>query len=112
LVGEYLNGRRAGVHASNFDRVEINRWVNYLRTRSGQRIVEFKVNQHTEIPSVQGFWNPFTNSPTDRNIIQYPNQEIGFYAPGDLSATERLLEMIKEKQPGNVQVIEGEEEEH
>lgn len=111
LIGEYLNGRRASVHVSNFDRAEVNRWVSYLRTRSGQRIVHFKVPQRTPYPSIQGFWNPFTNVPTDRNIIQYPNHEIGLYAPTDLTATERLLAMIKEKQPGNVQIIEENETE-
>lgn len=109
ILGEYLNGRCCSVHASKYEREEIVRWVNYLRTRSGQRIVHFKIPQHTEYPSIQGFWNPFTNLPTDRNVMQYPNSEIGLYAPGDLTATERLLALIKANQPGNVQIIEEDE---
>ena len=57
MIGEYLNGsRQVRINVHNFDHNEIQLWVNYLRTRSGNRIVAFEQVCHfsysTRVPNL------------------------------------------------------------
>ncbi|VDP05213.1 unnamed protein product [Soboliphyme baturini] len=91
-------------------RLEVNKWVNYLRTRSGFPIVKFEEMQHTESPSIQGFWNPFLNTPTAFNVAEFPDDEAGIYQADKLSATEMVLKMAedcRQQDLKNVVVTEG-----
>lgn len=71
LIGEYLNNRKALIRVEDMPREDIAKWVNYLRTRSGRRIVRFETPMRTEVPSLQG-------NPTDYGIVRSNNN--GFYS--------------------------------
>ncbi|KAL1229961.1 39S ribosomal protein L43, mitochondrial [Trichinella pseudospiralis] len=97
IVGEYLNGRLASVRASNFSRLEVKQWVNYLRSRSGFPIVHFNENQRTLCPSIQGYWNPFENAPSCNNVKTFPLEDGGPLKNFPPSASDILIEMAKQQ---------------
>lgn len=105
LQGEYLNGRKCTVKTSKFDRSEIQKWIEYLRTRSGQPIVRHEQHNRTETPSIQGIWNPFVNSPTEMNITQFPNETLGACNTDEMTATEILMKISKENKK-NVKILQ------
>lgn len=65
----------------NFTRDETFKWINLMKTRSGMPLVRYRVNWHTELPSVQGVWTPFTNREPWLNIAEFPNVRfaIGYF---------------------------------
>ena len=75
---------------------QICHWMEHFRTRSGVEIVRLRKSWHTDSPSVQGPWTPFTNKDTSWNVTQFPNLEIGRCTPLEPSATERLMELAKQ----------------
>lgn len=74
---------------------EICQWIEHLRTRSGAQIVRLRKQWHTETPSIQGVWSPFTNRDTRLNVTEFPNEELSeaFKEP---SATDQILQMAKQ----------------
>ncbi len=73
LVAEYLNGQREHMSCHNFTREEVLKWVEYLRTRSGEPVERLRRFQHTDYPSIQGVWTPFTNASPHNNVTQFPD---------------------------------------
>lgn len=105
MQGEYLNGRICNVSTINFEPSDIKKWLEYLRTRSGQRIVRYEQHNRTEIPSVQGLWHPFLNYPTEMNVAKYPDENLGLVNTDEKSATEILMEIAKQKRE-NIKILE------
>ncbi|XKL59893.1 hypothetical protein PGB90_000909 [Kerria lacca] len=95
VISEYLNGERHYMNFHNFTRDNTNKWLNFLRTRVGIKTIRFRKLQHTELPSIQGVWSPFTNKSPELNITSFPNEK--FLQPKHLpeSATERLRKMFE-----------------
>lgn len=56
---------------------------------------------HTDCPSIQGVWSPFTNKDPTMNVTQFPSEEYSRPAWEEKSATEELLEMIENQQLDN-----------
>lgn len=56
---------------------------------------------HTECPSVQGVWSPFTNMDPALNVTQFPNEELSKPVWEEKSATEELLEIINKQKVSN-----------
>uniref|UniRef100_A0A914WAB3 Large ribosomal subunit protein mL43 n=1 Tax=Plectus sambesii TaxID=2011161 RepID=A0A914WAB3_9BILA len=106
LVGEYLNGRTASTLVKNMDRDEVARHVNYLRTRSGQRIVQFERDEATNNPSVQGMWHPMLHQDTAMNSAALPDATFSKHHSSKQSATERVLQMLEEARVTNVQLVD------
>jgi large subunit ribosomal protein L43 len=103
VVAEFLNGREASVHISNFNRIEVNQWMNYLRTRSGEPIHELMHMWRTESPSIQGIWHPFLNRPKENIVKTFPDVEQGKFVETEISATENVIKLAKELE--NVRVV-------
>jgi len=106
LVGEYLNGRTANTLVKNMDRDQVARHINYLRTRSGQRIVQFERDQCTNNPSVQGMWHPMLHQDTAMNSTSLPDPKFSKHHSSKQSATERVLQMLEEARLTNVQLVD------
>lgn len=68
-----VNGERHYMNFHNFTRDNTNKWLNFLRTRVGIKTIRFRKLQHTELPSIQGVWSPFTNKSPELNITSFPN---------------------------------------
>ncbi|XP_055342925.1 39S ribosomal protein L43, mitochondrial-like [Paramacrobiotus metropolitanus] len=110
LHAEYLNGRKEDLTAPNYSREEIMKWVDYMRCRSGFEIVRFIKDQTTHHPSIQGPWHPFTNQPTDWNLLTFPNNEHFRKPTGTKTATELVLEIAEKGGLDNVKVANPDEE--
>ena len=80
---------------------QICHWMEHFRTRSGVEIVRLRKSWHTDSPSVQGPWTPFTNKDTSWNVAQFPNSDLSRCSPLESTATERLVELAKQLRIGN-----------
>ncbi|KFM73708.1 39S ribosomal protein L43, mitochondrial, partial [Stegodyphus mimosarum] len=95
MTAEYLNGHVQYRSFPKDSREQIVKWVEFALTQSGFPISRFIKNQHTDTPSIQGVWTPFTNKPTWLNITEFPNEELSETSSFWPSATEQLLEIAK-----------------
>jgi len=95
IVTEYLNGMSHWMSVRNFDVVEIQWWLDFLKNRSGYEISQLLSPTNVVLPSVQGPWSPFLNRPTNLNISNFPNPERGEYVAKIPTATEQLVSMTK-----------------
>lgn len=84
--------------------------MEHLRTRSGEQIQRLKKPWHTDTPSIQGVWTPFTNRDSKYNLVDYPCPELSQFKPPDTSATERLLQMAEELRAERNVIIEEEKQ--
>lgn len=55
---------------------------------------------HTEIPSIQGPWTPWTHKSPEQNLIIYPDEASSAAIKLEPSATEKLIEMFKNQKLG------------
>uniref|UniRef100_A0A5G2QI11 Large ribosomal subunit protein mL43 n=1 Tax=Sus scrofa TaxID=9823 RepID=A0A5G2QI11_PIG len=64
VVAEYLNGavREESIHCKSVE--EIAALVQKLADQSGLDVIRIRKPFHTDSPSIQGQWHPFTNKPT------------------------------------------------
>lgn len=95
-TAEYLNGE---THYHSFPRYkceDIVKWIEYMRTQSGYPISRFIQNIHTDTPSIQGVWTPFTNKPSSHNVTEFPNEKLSKADTFFPSATEQLLNISKQ----------------
>ncbi|XP_041370660.1 39S ribosomal protein L43, mitochondrial-like [Gigantopelta aegis] len=97
LFAEYLNGRTESMNIANFTKDEIFQWVEHFRTRSGTEIMRFRKEWHTDTPSIQGVWTPFTNKDTALNVTELPNEQSSQMIPPK-SASDQILEIAKQIQ--------------
>nr|CAD7454530.1 unnamed protein product [Timema tahoe] len=75
LTVEYLNGERQVINCHNFSREEVSKWVTLLRTQSGNPTIRYRKLWHTDSPSIQGPWTPFTNRRPELNLAQFPREK-------------------------------------
>jgi large subunit ribosomal protein L43 len=88
-----VNGEVQSVSLDKKPAEEVGQWIESLRTRSGNQIVRLVNTWHTDSPSIQGIWTPFTNKDPKLNLVQFPSKELSDFQKKELSATERLLEI-------------------
>ena len=75
---------------------EICQWVEHLRCRSGVDIVRTIKSYHTDSPSIQGIWSPFTNKDPKLNVTEFPSLEYSKYQATELTASEKLLKIAED----------------
>ncbi|XP_063981357.1 large ribosomal subunit protein mL43 [Diachasmimorpha longicaudata] len=99
VVAEYLNGERHWVSVANFPKEDIIKWIELLRTQSkdGSQM-RLRKMFHTEFPSIQGPWTPYTFKNPMWNITKFPDDVIGNATVRKPTATEKLLEIFKAQQ--------------
>lgn len=70
VVAEYLNGavREESLNAKSVE--EITALVKKLASQSGLEIIRIRKPFHTDNPSIQGQWHPFTNKPTTQGGLR------------------------------------------
>jgi large subunit ribosomal protein L43 len=96
VVTEYLNGNEHWMTLKNMSREEVGGWLEHHVTRSGEGIKRYRKPSHSDWPTIQGFWTPFMNMPTDLNISTFPNEERSQFKLPLPSATEQLLKLEEE----------------
>lgn len=67
LVGEYLNGTVREEAINSKTTAQITELVQKMANQSGLEIIRIRKPQHTDNPSIQGQWHPFTNKPSSIN---------------------------------------------
>ncbi|XP_015905021.2 large ribosomal subunit protein mL43 [Parasteatoda tepidariorum] len=93
ITAEYLNGHSHYHSFPRKPREEIVKWVEYMFTQSGFPTSRFINNHHTDTPSIQGVWTPFTHKPTWLNMTQFPNEDLSKAKTFFPNATEQLLDI-------------------
>lgn len=52
---------------------------------------------HTEVPSIQGPWTPFTLKNPETNLVVFPDEKLSKPLDVEKSATEKLIELFREQ---------------
>ncbi|XP_306831.3 large ribosomal subunit protein mL43 [Anopheles gambiae] len=94
MSAEFLNGERTWINCRNNSREEISKWIQVLKQSNG-RAEEMRLRKHwhTDVPSVQGAWTPFTHRHPSANVTDFPCKELSELKLEEQSATEKLLEL-------------------
>jgi large subunit ribosomal protein L43 len=97
LIGEYLSGDRQWIPLSNCDKDRVNWWIHSLLTQQGDPQWRLIKQMHTDSPSVQGIWTPFTNKPIDRTTRTYPDQDLIEIEYPQMTATQQIQELFEQQ---------------
>lgn len=97
LIGEYLNGERQWIPLSNCHREHVNWWIQSLLTRQGDPQWRLIKRMHSDSPSIQGIWTPFTNKPLDRVTRTYPDRNLVDMEFPSVNATEQIRDLFKKQ---------------
>ena len=90
-----VNQNMVLLNMKNVPSEEICQWADLLRTQSGIGIKKLLKYWHSDSPSIQGIWTPFTNKDTRLNIAQFPSAEFGAVRRHEETATEKLMKMVQ-----------------
>ncbi|RZC33406.1 39S ribosomal protein L43, mitochondrial, partial [Asbolus verrucosus] len=95
ISAEFLNGDKQWINCRNFTKEEITKWLSLLRTQSGDK-TGFRLRKllHTDHPSIQGPWTPYTFKDPSENLVKYPNKELSQSKKLEKTATEQLIELF------------------
>lgn len=98
IVAEYLNGDREWHNCRNLSEEEIAQWISLMKTQNGSSSsLRLRKMWHTDLPSIQGPWTPFTLKNPANNLVVFPNEELSQPLDVEKSATEKLIEMFREQ---------------
>jgi len=98
IKAEYLSGDIHWIPCRKFSREEVVKYMELVRTQSKDgTTLRLRKYWHTEFPSIQGPWTPFTFKDPKLNITEFPNVELGAYPKEGPSATEEIIRLFKEQ---------------
>ncbi|CAD6233812.1 GSCOCG00007307001-RA-CDS [Cotesia congregata] len=96
MLAEYLNGEKHWVAVKNFESLHIQKWLELMRTQAQDgSAMRLRKMWHTEFPSIQGPWSPFTFMNPISNITKFPDNQLGAAPNQKPTATEILLKMYQ-----------------
>ncbi|KAG4065281.1 hypothetical protein HA402_012723 [Bradysia odoriphaga] len=96
MVAEYLNGERHWLNCHNHSNEEIIKWIDLLRGQNANSsAVRLRKMWHTEKPSIQGPWTPFTHKDPELNLVVFPDEKLSKPLDVKTTASEVLMEMFK-----------------
>ncbi|XP_063076814.1 39S ribosomal protein L43, mitochondrial [Engraulis encrasicolus] len=75
IVAEYLNGTVREEAITSKTSQQISELVTKMANQSGLDIIRIRKPYHTDSPSIQGQWHPFTNRPPADGFIRPPGKE-------------------------------------
>ncbi|XP_036936401.1 39S ribosomal protein L43, mitochondrial [Acanthopagrus latus] len=75
IVAEYLNGSVREEIITNKTSPQISELLTKLTNQSGLDIIRIRKPFHTDSPSIQGQWHPFTNRPPSIGPIRPQKQD-------------------------------------
>ncbi|XP_073997621.1 mitochondrial ribosomal protein L43 [Rhodnius prolixus] len=97
LTAEYLNGNTDYIYCRNFSKEEVYKWLHLLTTRSGKDIMRYRKLWHTDSPSVQGVWTPYTFRDPSLNLASFPINDFNGPKCRKPTATDQLIELFKKQ---------------
>jgi len=89
-----VNGKSVYMTIANNTPGEVCQWLEHLRCRSGDEIVRLRKLWHTDTPSVQGIWTPFTHLDPHLALTSFPDEKLS-RRTGPESATEYVMKMAQ-----------------
>lgn len=90
---------------------EIIKWVDLLRGQNGNSSAyRLRKMWHTDKPSIQGPWTPFTHKSPEVNLVVFPDEKLSQPMDVQTTATEKLLELFKQQKAGE-QSLDAKKEE-
>lgn len=99
LSNVIVNGDKQIIECRNFTKEDITKWLNLLTTQAGNSDnTRLRKLWHTDFPSIQGPWTPFTFKDPSLNLATFPNNKLSKPLDSPESAAEKLLEIFKEQQ--------------
>ncbi|KAG7190353.1 hypothetical protein KM043_006465 [Ampulex compressa] len=99
IKAEYLNGESHWMEVGKYTREDIIKWMELVRTQfhDGSKMRLRKL-WHTEFPSIQGPWTPFTFKESSLNHATFPNEKLAAAIQEQPTATEEVLRLYKAQQ--------------
>ncbi|XP_050309217.1 39S ribosomal protein L43, mitochondrial [Anthonomus grandis grandis] len=98
IKAEYLNGDTQWVNARNFTEEEVLKWLKLLKSQSTDRTgIRLRKLLHTDHPSIQGPWTPYTFRDPKLNLATFPDENLSGPELFEKSATEQLMEMFEKQ---------------
>ncbi|CAG9864048.1 unnamed protein product [Phyllotreta striolata] len=98
IKAEYLNGDSQWLNCRNFTKEEIQKWLELLKRQQinhdGQRIRKL---WHTDHPSIQGPWTPFTFRDPQLNLATFPDERLSKSDVIASTSQDELVEMFKKQ---------------
>ena len=94
---------------ANMPAEEVCKWIEHLRTRSGEQIVRLRKPWHSDCPSVQGVWHPFLNKHPSLGATSFPAPDLYHAKTDSASATEMVLQEAGAKKVGSVDDVRSKE---
>lgn len=94
-----MNGDREWLNCHNSTKDNILKWIELLKTQNGpSSSMRLRKMWHTDVPSIQGPWTPFTLRSPESNLAKLPSAEYSRALDVEQSATEKLLQLYREQQ--------------
>lgn len=101
-----MNGQTQWLGCRNFTRDEINKWLNLFKTQQGDKEgIRLRKLWHTDNPSIQGPWTPYTFRPPFLNLTEFPNEKLSAKEEGE-TATDELIKLFEKQKLENVRIGE------
>lgn len=89
-----MNGDRRWMTVKNRTSEEIERWLNLITQQAGDtEPIRYRRNWHTDTPSIQGPWTPWTFKNPEELQAGYPDKELGKMLDQPETATEKLFRL-------------------
>ncbi|KAF4518265.1 hypothetical protein B566_EDAN010411 [Ephemera danica] len=98
IVAEYLNGERQYLSCRDFNGLDVAQWLNVYLKMSGYPETRMISMSHTDHPSIQGVWTPFTNKDPSTNTKDVFDKELSGPLHLPPSATQQLIEIFNQQQ--------------
>lgn len=93
-----VNGDRQWVNCRNNTSEEIRKWIELLRGQNGDSsALRLRKMWHTDRPSIQGPWTPFTHRSPELNLVTFPQANLSRPLDVKQSATEKLIELFEQQ---------------
>lgn len=93
-----VNGERQWINCRNNTNEEITKWIELLRGQNGDSsALRLRKMWHTEQPSIQGVWSPFTHQNPQHNLTTFPVEQLSKPLDVQQSATEKLIEIFAQQ---------------
>lgn len=76
----------------------MRKWMELLRGQNGNSSsMRLRKMWHTDKPSIQGVWTPFTHKSTALNLVRFPASNLAKPLDVEQTATEKLMELFEKQ---------------